>query len=117
MRSYRTISPLPRVCGAVSFLWHFPWDYSRFPLGTALPCRARTFLPPAGRTRHPKSGRLDGEELEPRDCELITPFLAYFADVCHLVAEENGVLQRSRYAISLILTEKTYNLIAESGCT
>ena len=45
MSSCLTISPLPRnKRKAVCFLWHFPWDHSRFPLETALPCGARTFL-------------------------------------------------------------------------
>ena len=45
MSSCLTISPLPRTKReAVYFLWHFPWDHSRFPLETALPCGARTFL-------------------------------------------------------------------------
>jgi hypothetical protein len=49
--SYLTISPLPRIFQykAVSFLWHFlfPRDHSRktFPLGSAAPFVARTFLP------------------------------------------------------------------------
>jgi len=37
----------PYLCAnatAVSFLWHFPWDCSRWTLSTALPCGARTFL-------------------------------------------------------------------------
>jgi len=32
VRSYRTLSPLPRHAGAVSFLWHFPWGRPRRPL-------------------------------------------------------------------------------------
>jgi len=64
VRSYRTFSPLLmrralRIvrsaltldsrrmtldASAVYFLWHFPWDRSRFPLGTTLPCGVRTFL-------------------------------------------------------------------------
>ena len=45
MSSCLTFSPLPRIKReAVCFLWHFPWDHSRFPLETALPCGARTFL-------------------------------------------------------------------------
>ena len=45
MSSCLTFSPLPRRNReAVCFLWHFPWDHSRFPLETALPCGARTFL-------------------------------------------------------------------------
>jgi len=51
VRSYRTISPLPKTAprrsgsvarkhhetSAVSFLWHFPWDRSRWPLATTVP--------------------------------------------------------------------------------
>src|SRR5580700_8504194 len=41
VRSYRTISPLPRLRGrrlAVCFLWHFPWGRPRRPLtGTVSP--------------------------------------------------------------------------------
>ena len=32
--------------GAVYFLWSFPWDCSRSPLATSLPCGVRTFLHP-----------------------------------------------------------------------
>jgi len=32
--------------GAVYFLWHFPADFSGWPLATAVPCPARTFLHP-----------------------------------------------------------------------
>ena len=49
MRSYRTISPLPRELahdGAVSFLWHFPWTRILQALPGVLSCGARTFLPP-----------------------------------------------------------------------
>lgn len=42
--SYLAFSPLPRMCGAVYFLWHFPWGRPRSPLATILPCGARTFL-------------------------------------------------------------------------
>ena len=56
VRSYRTISPLPRgqpstrkraraADVAVSFLWHFPWGCPRWALPTTLPCGVRTFLP------------------------------------------------------------------------
>jgi len=47
VRSYRTISPLPVNLlepSAVYFLLHFPWNRSRWPLATAVPCPARTFL-------------------------------------------------------------------------
>ena len=44
--SYLTISPLPMIrrASAVYFLWHFPWDCSRWTLPTTLSCGARTFL-------------------------------------------------------------------------
>ena len=29
---------------AVCFLWHFPWDHSRWPLAITVPCPVRTFL-------------------------------------------------------------------------
>jgi len=74
VRSYRTISPLPSTylhklsvlphltisdssfahsgsqicpnkCWAVYFLWHFPAGRPGWPLATAVPCPARTFLP------------------------------------------------------------------------
>ena len=35
-----------RLRRTVCFLWHFPWGRPRSPLGTILPCGARTFLPP-----------------------------------------------------------------------
>jgi len=44
VRSYRTFSPLVALEQPVYFLWHFPWDHSRFLLGTTLPCGVRTFL-------------------------------------------------------------------------
>ena len=48
VRSYRTISPLPRRTGAVYFLRHFPSTPSRGgaarPLAGTLPCGDRTFL-------------------------------------------------------------------------
>ena len=44
VRSYRTISPLPRRTRAVSFLWHFPWGHPHRVLPGTLPCGARTFL-------------------------------------------------------------------------
>ena len=38
VRSYRTLSPLPRQAVAVCFLWHFPWGRPRRPLaGTVFP--------------------------------------------------------------------------------
>ena len=48
VRSYRTISPLPAPEGAwaVYFLWHFPSARAAQGLPGALPCGARTFLPP-----------------------------------------------------------------------
>ena len=49
--SYPTVSPLPGPetkppAQAVCFLWHFPWGRPLSRFGTALPCGARTFLPP-----------------------------------------------------------------------
>jgi hypothetical protein len=51
--SYLTLSPLPAEAAAkrhrrraVCSLWHFPWGHPRSPLGTILPCGARTFLSP-----------------------------------------------------------------------
>jgi len=38
---------------AVCFLWHFPWDRSRWGLPSTLPCGARTFLEPR-LTRRPR---------------------------------------------------------------
>ena|GEM_PF-3783725 len=37
--------PNTNQCAAVSFLWHFPEDRSRWPLAITSPCPARTFLP------------------------------------------------------------------------
>ena len=37
--------PYPRLkARAVFFLWHCPWDRSRWPLAITAPCAARTFL-------------------------------------------------------------------------
>jgi hypothetical protein len=44
VRSYRTISPLPRRTEAVYFLWHFPWGRPHRALPGTLPYGARTFL-------------------------------------------------------------------------
>ncbi len=59
VRSYRTVSPLPRLVGAVCFLWHFPEGHPWWTLSTTLPCGARTFLPQtiAARGRAARSGR------------------------------------------------------------
>src|SRR5215813_41727 len=49
VRSYRTVSPLPRGAFrrpvAVYFLWHCPSTRADWPLASTLPCGARTFLP------------------------------------------------------------------------
>ena len=46
--SYTTFSPLPkRGAPAVFFLLHFPLSRDTWPLASALPCEARTFLPRA----------------------------------------------------------------------
>ena len=53
VRSYRTVSPLPRRSAAVCFLWHYPWGRPRRPLaGTVFPWSPD--FPPMGR---PISGR------------------------------------------------------------
>jgi hypothetical protein len=54
VRSYRTVSPLPRTnAEAVCFLWHCPWGRPRRPLaGTVFPWSPD--FPPAG---YPASGR------------------------------------------------------------
>ena len=51
MRSYRTVSPLPRhesasrfARSAVYFLWHYPGPCERWVLPTTVSCEARTFL-------------------------------------------------------------------------
>ena len=38
--------------GRSSFLWHCPWGRPLSPFGTALPCGARTFLPPLPERDH-----------------------------------------------------------------
>jgi len=45
VRSYRTLSPLPRLRGAVSSLLHWSSGYPAQPLAGTLPYVARTFLP------------------------------------------------------------------------
>ena len=57
--SYPTFSPLPRRIRAVCFLWHFPSDYSGWPLTSTacsrspdfphLPLRANAAIRPSGR--------------------------------------------------------------------
>jgi hypothetical protein len=44
VRSYRTVSPLPRRGEAVYFLWHCPGPRGRWALPTTVPWGARTFL-------------------------------------------------------------------------
>jgi len=44
VRSYRTISPLPDLNRAVSFLLHLPWTRVPQALPGTSPCGARTFL-------------------------------------------------------------------------
>ena len=46
-----------RQPSAVCFLWHFPWDHSRWPLATTVPCPVRTFLRRIV-TKTPADGRL-----------------------------------------------------------
>ena len=59
VRSYRTVSPLPREPEgpvAVSSLWHCPAARADWSLTSTLPCGARTFLPsprPAATGVHP----------------------------------------------------------------
>jgi len=50
VRSYRTVSPLPRMCGAVCFLLHFPSRFHDSTLWSTLPCGVRTFLRLHGQT-------------------------------------------------------------------
>ncbi len=53
VRSYRTLSPLPRPkAPAVCFLWHFPWGRPRRALPGTVFRGARTFLP------HPQSNEM-----------------------------------------------------------
>ena len=54
MRSYRTISPLPRKRGGM-FLWHYPSGRPARVLPGTLPGGARTFLPPDESERRPPS--------------------------------------------------------------
>ena len=50
MRSYRTVSPLPRLDGrAVCFLLHLPSRHRDSTLWSTLPCSVRTFLQPRQR--------------------------------------------------------------------
>ena len=42
----------PYPCGRSSFLWHYPWGRPLSRFGTALPCGARTFLPPLPESDH-----------------------------------------------------------------
>ncbi len=63
VRSYRTLSPLPRLRGAVCSLLHFPSRRRASPLASMLPVGARTFLPPRPANR--TGGRPHGS-LRPR---------------------------------------------------
>ena len=52
VRSYRTVSPLPRLRGAVYFLLHWPSGHPASPLASTLPCGVRTFLSDSHRSNH-----------------------------------------------------------------
>ena len=55
VRSYRTVSPLPRRGGAVCFLLHLPSRHRDSPLGSTLSYGVRTFLRAAFRARFKKT--------------------------------------------------------------
>src|SRR5262245_1172469 len=67
VRSYRTVSPLPRPpvteTAAVCSLWRCPWGHPPWTLSSTLPCGARTFLRLPGREpatiRRPLAPTLD----------------------------------------------------------
>ena len=67
VRSYRTISPLPRKRGGM-FLWHFPSSRLARELPGTLPGGARTFLPPGKPGRRPPSPLAPAQvyRMEPR---------------------------------------------------
>jgi hypothetical protein len=58
VRSYRTVSPLPRPEGRGGLsLWHYPSRYHAWTLSSTLPGGARTFLPGRNRGGRPSSWR------------------------------------------------------------
>jgi len=48
VRSYRTLSPLPRHAGAVCFLWRYPWGHPRRSLSGTLISWSPDFPPSRG---------------------------------------------------------------------
>ncbi len=64
VRSYRTVSPLPRRADprdvAVCSLLHWLWSRDRWALPTTVPCGARTFLHPRAPCGASSSGRPGG---------------------------------------------------------
>jgi len=63
--SYPTVSPLP-LARRSSFLWHSPWGRPLSRFGTALPCGARTFLPPLPGSDHLTRSDIKEQETEDR---------------------------------------------------
>jgi hypothetical protein len=55
--------------GRSSFLWHCPWGRPLSRFGTALPCGARTFLPPFPESDHLTRSEIK-ERLQNRNCKM-----------------------------------------------
>ncbi len=60
----------PYPCmGRSSFLWHCPWGRPLSRFGTALPCGARTFLPPFPESDHLTRSEIK-EQLQNANCKM-----------------------------------------------
>jgi len=74
----------PCPCGRSSFLWHYPWGRPLSRFGTALPCGARTFLPPLPGSNHLTRSEIK-ERLQKVNCKVqiskgfISPSILHFA--------------------------------------
>ena len=82
----------PYPCGRSSFLWHCPWGRPLSRFGTALPCGARTFLPP-----FPGSDHLTRSDYSNPDYVIFSS-IALFAS-----ASASLFIARGMYCISVLL--------------
>ncbi len=103
VRSYRTVSPLPRdrSLAAVYFLLHFPCPCGRWALPTTVSCGARTFLSEAPPSRRiaafaaaawPASAMLPNcpRSMTSKDCRRLVQFLFLVKSVAWQATRSRG---------------------------